>query len=126
MIIKVVIIGIIGTIVVGMLKQLKPELSILATIATGIAILVMVINELSIIHESFLKFSEKTTGSIIFPALMKVIGIGYLTEYASSICDDYGSNSLSKKVQFAGKVGILIIALPNVIAIMDAIGAILE
>jgi stage III sporulation protein AD len=52
--------------------------------------------------------------SDIFAALLKIIGIGYLTEFAAGICSDAGNNSMAEKVLLAGKVIILALALPIV------------
>ncbi|MDR0751032.1 MAG: stage III sporulation AC/AD family protein [Christensenellaceae bacterium] len=126
MVIKAVIIGIIGAIATGVLKTIKPEISVFAAIASGIIILTMIIAEVVHVKETFIKFTDSTSVNIVFPSIIKIIGLGYLTEYGAGIAEDYGTNLLGKKILLAGKVGIFVMSLPAVIAIVDTIGIILE
>ena len=44
--------------------------------------------------------------------LFKSLGICFITQFASDSCSDAGEESLSSKVELAGKVAIIITALP--------------
>lgn len=126
-IIKVIIVALVGVMAVAVLKSIKPELALLAGLVTGAIILLMVIGEISGIFEDFKSISEGTGGgSSIFTTILKIVGIGYLTEYSSSICEDYGSQSIAKKVQLAGKVSIFTLAIPIFANIIKTIGSIVQ
>lgn len=127
-IVKVIIVALIGVMVVVILKDIKPELALLAGLVTGAAILLMILTEITGIFEDFKTISEGAGGgnSTIFVTILKIVGIGYLTEYSSGICEDYGSQSIAKKVQLAGKVSIFAMAIPIFANIVEAIGAIMK
>ena len=61
----------------------------------------------------------------IFSSILKIIGIGYLTEFANGICVDSGAKSIGDKLQFAGKVVILLLALPILENLIEIIAEIL-
>ncbi|MDR2267056.1 MAG: stage III sporulation AC/AD family protein [Christensenellaceae bacterium] len=121
MILKVIVLALIGTLVAGLLKQVKPEISIVAVIVTGLIIIWTILGEIVTIKTTFSKLFESSNVEGIFSAVMKIVGIGYLTEYASSVCEDYGTSSLAKKVQLAGKVCIFAMSTSAVTTIMSAI-----
>jgi len=126
-IVKVILVALIGVLAIVILRSVKPEFAMLAGIASGVIILLMIMGELTDIFDQFKGVSESgaSGGSSIFSAILKIVGIGYLTEYASSICEDYGSQSISKKVQLAGKVSIFALAIPIFVNIVSAIASIL-
>jgi stage III sporulation protein AD len=62
----------------------------------------------------------------LFGTILKIIGIGYVTEYSASICSDFNSNSLGSKIQLAGKITIFLMALPVITSLIDLIGRIAQ
>ena len=40
--------------------------------------------------------------------ILKVLGISYITEFASAICQDAGEKSIAGKIELAGKVAIFL------------------
>ena len=126
-IVKVILVALVGVLAIVILRSVKPEFAMLAGIAAGVIILLMILGELTDIFKQFKGISEGGTGGrSIFSAVLKIVGIGYLTEYAASICEDYGSQSVSKKVQLAGKVSIFALALPIFTNIVSSIVSILK
>lgn len=124
---KVIGIGIVGAIISLMLKATKSEFSIMTTLATGIIIIIMVLHSLTDVIIAFTDIVAKTgLDSGLFSGLLKIVGIGYLTEYSASMCHDMGSDSIGKKIQFAGKITIFIMALPIVTALINTITNLLE
>jgi stage III sporulation protein AD len=123
---KIVAVGVVSTAIITMLKQIKPELSLLLSVAASIIILIMIINELSEVIMSFNIIAEKTgLNGGLFSAIIKIIGVGYITEFASGICGDAGSKSVGDKILLGGKIIIMILALPIVTSLIDIIVKIL-
>lgn len=127
MIFKLVGIAIIGVIVVTLLRSSKPEFAVFATIATGI---VMVIALMSALQEVVLAFDgivEKSgIDDSIFTAVLKIIGIGYLTEYSASVATDAGCASIAQKLQFGGKIVIFLMSISIVSALIDVVTALVN
>ena len=53
--------------------------------------------------------------------VFKILGIAYLASFCSEICRDAGENSIAVKVEFAGKILILVLAIPILMAVMQSI-----
>ena len=124
---KIIAIGLIGAIIVVMLKAIKSDLSIMATLATGIIIVIITLTYISDVIVAFNQIVDKTgLNSKLFSALLKIVGIGYLTEYSSGMCEDMGSPSLGKKIQFSGKIAIFLMAIPVVTALINTVANLLK
>ena len=127
MIFKLVGIAIIGVIVVSLLKTAKPEFAVFATIATGV---VMVITMLSSLQSVILAFDgivkKSSIDDGIFTAVLKIIGIGYLTEYSASVATDAGCASIAQKLQFGGKIVIFLMSISIVTALVDVVSALVN
>lgn len=120
-------IAFVGTLAVAALRQVKPELAVFAGLVTGVVIILLVTDALGGIIEAVGGAAGGTeSGGSIFKSIIKIIGIGYITEYSASVCEDYGSQSIAKKVQLAGKVSIFVLAVPIITGIIEAIGALVK
>ena len=112
-IVRIIGVGLLTTFSVLILKPTRPEIAALVSIAGGVIVLLMFIDSLSAVIVNITSIVTRTgINSDIFSALLKIIGIGYLTEFAAGICQDAGNTSMAQKVMLAGKVVILVLALP--------------
>ncbi|MBQ7352070.1 MAG: hypothetical protein IJW59_04370 [Clostridia bacterium] len=111
--IKVLIIGIVVSIIAMFLKSIKPEYSLLCVIVGSIIIILCMLNSLTTVFSFFENVIEKTGISYdLFLTMLKIIGIGYLVEFSANVCRDSGNSSIADKVILAGKLMIFIISLP--------------
>ena len=121
-IIKVIAIGIITTICTVILKQVKPELAIFSVITGSIVIIYLILQAIGGVFGEYRALLDKTgLNSNIFTSVLKVIGVGYLVEFAGDICNDAGVGSISQKILLAGKVMILLMCLPIIKNLIDII-----
>lgn len=124
---KVIGVGIIGTIIAGLLKNNKSEIGILVIMSTGIIILILILNSLTSVIDSFFDIVDKSGINMsLFSGMLKIIGIGYLTEFSANLCEDYGCASIGKKIQFGGKITIFLMALPIISGLIEIIGNLLQ
>jgi|AGTN01.1.fsa_nt_gi Stage III sporulation protein AC/AD protein family. len=120
---KVIALALIGVLAVVALRQVKPELAIFAGLAASALIILEIVNGLTGILNVFETLGgESSANNVLYKTIIKIIGIGYITEYTASVCEDYGSQSIAKKVQLAGKVSIFTLAIPIVLSIIEAVG----
>ena len=121
-ILKIVSIALITCITALLVKQIKPDFSVIIALCGGLIILCMTIDYVSQILSIFNTIVEKTGLNInLFGTVLKIIGVGYITEWTANICADTGQNSLSDKVLMAGKMLIFVFALPIITNIIDII-----
>ena len=113
MILKVLCIAIISIFLSSMLKQVKPEFSTIINVCGGVLIFVLCIDELTKIINYFSEIYALTNvGFDFFPIVVKIIGVGYVTEFASDIAEDFGNQVISSKVLLGGKLAICSLTLP--------------
>ncbi len=59
--------------------------------------------------------------SKLFALLIKIVGIGYLTEFSAGMCEDAGSSSMASKIMLAGKLVIFVMAIPIITTLLEII-----
>lgn len=96
-----------------MLRKYVPEYSIIIEITAGAIIFLVIISEFipAIREIKSLLYTAKIPveyGEILF----KSMGICFLTQFASDSCKDAGESALSSKIELAGKISVIITALP--------------
>ena len=92
-------------IIIMLLKQYKPEFTVYVSLATGAIILFMIMDKLSGIISLLRSLSTKVSINQEFLViLIKITGIAFLTEFATSICKDSGETAIANKIDLGGKV----------------------
>lgn len=110
---KVTAIGIITLLLVLIVKQYKAEYALAISLAGG-AVMLFIICQSAIGYISVLRgyLSDANVPSEAVSAVLKAVGIGYITEFASATAKDFGQTSLSAKIVFAGKLAVFVLSLP--------------
>ena len=121
-IVRVVAVGLITVVATIIVKQTKPEIAMLISIAGGILIIMLALQILQKVFGNFVGIFDKTgVSSSLFLPIFKIIGIGYLCEFGANLCVDGGCNSIADKILFCGKIAILVIALPIINSVIDVV-----
>ena len=121
-ILQIVALGIIAAILSLVLKEYKPELSIHISIVTGVLIFILVLGKLNSVLSILKLYVTKSGIDILyFSTILKVIAIAYITEFGAQICRDSNEGSIASKIEFAGKVIIMVMAVPIYVALLDII-----
>lgn len=119
---KIIGIAFITVIVVNLIKNYRPEFAIYASIIAGAIILFFTINELTPIVSMLQNLSEKMgVSSKFFGILLKITGIAYLTEFGANVCKDAGETAVASKVELAGKILIISLSIPILLALMETL-----
>ena len=124
---RVIAVGLIGVLVSVVLKNFKSDFGSLALLATGIVILIIIINSLQDVVLSITDIVNKSgIDGKLFDGIMRIIGIGYITEYSSNICSDFGASSVGKKIELAGKITIFLMAMPVVMTLLNTVASLVN
>lgn len=124
---QVVGLGIIATIMIIILKDFRPEFIIFISIITSLIIFSFVLNKLIYVVDVMKNLSINANLEIeYFSTILKIIGMSYIVEFGSQICRDADQNSIAMKIELAGKVSIMILAIPILMSLMDLILKILS
>ena len=119
---KIIGIGLIGLIIIVILKQYKPELAIYVSIIAGVLILVFAIEKLTGIINLLQSISNKTNiNSSFLKILLKITGITFITEFAVSICSDAGAKAIASKIEIGSKVIIITMSIPIITSLLELV-----
>ncbi len=126
-IISIVGIGIVSTILAVLLRQSnKSELALLVSLTTGIVIFSMILDKLKYVVETLNNLITKTNIEFAyFSVIIKIIGIAYIVEFGAQISRDAGEEAIASKIELGGKVVMMVLAMPILLALMDLITKIL-
>lgn len=113
MILKIIFIAIICVFLSSCLKSYSEEFSHFIGVAGGVLIFLLCLDELKEIV-SYLKelYSLTNLNFDYFNLILKIIGVGYVTEFTAEMCEDFGNKSISSKVLLGGKIVICSMAIP--------------
>ena len=125
-IIKIIGIGLVSLIIIIIIKQYRPEFAIYISIIAGVLIITFGLDKLTGIINILTTLSNKTgLNSEYLGILLKITGIAILTEFAVSICNDAGESAIATKVDLGGKIIIISISIPIIVALLELIVKIL-
>jgi stage III sporulation protein AD len=125
-ILQITSIGIIAVILIVVLKAHKPEIAIQVSLITGVVIFLLISSKLYVILDLLESLSHKSgIDSVYFITLLKIIGISYIAEFGSEVCRDAGESSIASKIELAGKVIIVVLAVPIMTSLIDLISRIM-
>ena len=103
-------------------KDKRGDLAILVLLCSGVMVFIYSIGQINEII-TFLKSIAEKAGidGLYLGVILKIIGIAYLASFCSEICKDAGAGTLASKVEFSGKLFILILAIPILMAVLNSI-----
>lgn len=120
--VKVILLGLIISILAVFLKQVKSEYALICVIVGSLIIVGYILNSLLGVLEFFDNIVQKTgVDSQLFKSMLKIIGIGYLVEFSAGVCRDSGNSSIADKVVLAGKIMIFAISIPIISTLFNMV-----
>lgn len=121
-IIQILIFGLVTTIIIVTVKQQRPDIALLISLAGGTVILIFVVSSLSVVIETISNlFNKSNMDSVYITTILKVIGIAYLADFGAQLCKDAGESAIAAKIELGGKILILLLAIPILTALMELI-----
>ena len=116
------ILGIAGALLAVELKGLKEEYGIYLVAAVGLVIFFYGITKLKTVIETIRQVqSYIRLNRMYLEVLLKMIGITYIAEFSSGICKDAGYGSLGSQIEIFGKLSVLAVSMPILLALLDTV-----
>lgn len=121
---RIIGVAFVTTVTSIILRVTKPELSFAVTVTGVLIILLYAVDAMQGVFSVLSKIGEKTgVDNALLKLLLKIVGVGYLTEFGASIIADFGATSVADKVSVCGKITIVLLALPifeSLLSLVDA------
>ncbi len=119
---QIVGLGMTATILITMLKSQRPEIAVQLSVIAGIVIFMLISGKLMAVVTLLDNYTKKADIDFEFlSTLLKIIGIAYIAEFGAEVCKDAGESAIASKIELAGKVIIMVIAVPIITSLLDLV-----
>lgn len=108
------------------IKSISPSLSSTISIALCIVIIAYCVSGLKTILEVVRRIADNINiDRAYIVALIKMIGVAYICEFAAGISKDAGYSAVASYVELAGKLTMLLVSLPVLMQVIETISGIM-
>ena len=121
-VIQVAALAVAGVLLAVQFKSGKAEYGIYLGAALSILIFFQTLGKLNVILEVIKTIREFLPLNKIFAGtLLKMLGITYVAEFSASICQDAGYQTIARQIEILGKLTILVMSMPILLALLQTI-----
>ncbi|WP_235841965.1 stage III sporulation protein AD [Neobacillus fumarioli] len=121
-IVKIVGISLVATFLALIVKEQKPNFAFLLIVFTGCSIFLFLVDKIYEIVHMVERLAVNAKVNLVYvETILKIIGIAYIAEFAVQITKDAGQGSIASKIELAGKVIILAMAVPILTVLIETI-----
>ncbi len=120
--IRIGILGVVCILFTLQFKREKPEIAISICIVISLIIFFSIADQLELLVSSIREIGNyiDVDGTYI-ATLIKMLGITYVAEFASGICKDAGYQTIATQIEMFGKITILVLSIPILLALLRTI-----
>ncbi len=121
-IITVAAVGTAAVLLASLMKGVRGEYGFFLAVGAGLFIFFYGVQKLDSIIQVIKEIQEAIRlDNVYFVTLMKMVGITYIGEFASGICKDSGCSFLGSQIEIFGKLSILAVSAPVVLALLQTL-----
>lgn len=94
----------------------------LLTLVSGVLVFLVLTPYIKEIIDFMRTMTDKVGMDITYVQIvMKIIAIAYLSTFCCVLCKDAGAGAIATKIEFAGKIMIMLLAIPIMMNVLDSI-----
>ncbi|KAF1679675.1 stage III sporulation protein AD [Bacillus mexicanus] len=121
-IVQIVGLGLIATFLSLIVKEQKPTFAFLIVVFAGCAIFLYLVDQIYDIIRMIEKIAVNANINMVYvETILKIIGIAYIAEFGAQLTKDAGQGAIASKIELAGKILILVMAVPILTVIIETI-----
>ena len=121
-VLQIGIVGVAGTLLALQFKSGKTEYGIYISIALSIIVFIGILGHLEVLIEMMRRIGNYiNVDDIYIGILLKMLGITYVSEFASSICKDAGYQTVAGQIEVFGKLAVFTLSMPVLLALLDTV-----
>jgi stage III sporulation protein AD len=114
--------GLTATVLAAVLRPHVPQFAMMVGMLTGIVLLLIVVQNMETVISTLSSLADAAKVDHGFlTTVLKIIGIAYIVEFAAQVARDAQEGALAGKIELAGKVGIVILALPIIDGVIQSL-----
>jgi stage III sporulation protein AD len=114
------VVEIIQVVGIGLIAAL--QFAFLITVFTGVFLFLLVIGKIGAVINVINELANRSgIPDVYLKTILKIIGIAYVAEFGAQMVRDAGQESIASKIEFAGKIFILVLAIPIINVIIETL-----
>lgn len=121
-IIQVAGLGLITTFLVLAVKEQSPIFAFSLALFVGVAIFIFLATKIGEVIGILKNLAHLAKVNDLFlETILKIIGIAYIAEFGAQVTRDAGQDSIASKIELAGKILIMVMAIPIITVMIETI-----
>ncbi len=121
-ILHVVLFAIVGALLMMAIRDMAPQVSFLLSLLIAVILFVFVLQQVTGVLAPIEKLAAMANVNVLFFAtIVKIIGIAYIAEFGAQIAKDAGAASIASKIELVGKLFIIVLSVPIILAVIEAV-----
>ena len=121
------ILGLVAVLLATQLKAVRSEYGTYLILAAGILLGFYTVGRWSTVLEMLRRCMDQLPVDGVYVAtLLKMIGISYAIQLCAGLCKDAGYSAVAGQIETFGKLTILSLSLPVVVALLDTVRTFLQ
>ena len=123
----IMIFSVVAALLAGQLKSLKGGFDMYLAIAACLVILFYILTKLTVIVDVITKLQSYINIDWRYmEILLKIVGISYITQFSSDMCKECGYATIGNQIQIFGRIAVMAVSMPIVLALIDTVVYMLE
>jgi stage III sporulation protein AD len=121
-IIQIVGLGLVSTLLILLIKDQKPLFAFILSAFTGMVVFLFLVDKIEAVIRVLTDLANRSgVNQVFLKTILKIIGIAYIAEFGAQITRDAGQEGLAAKIELAGKVLIMVMAIPIITIIIETV-----
>ncbi len=121
-ILQLVGVGLTATVLSTILRPRVPQFAMLIGLVTGTILLIVIVQNMGTVVSTLNQLANAAhVDKGFISIILKIIGIAYIVEFAAQVARDAQEGALAGKIELAGKVGIVILAIPIITDVIQSL-----
>ena len=122
-----VLVAVVGTVTALLFRNERREFAILIGAITAVFVLLLGLETFTGIGKTLEKLcASYGVSTAILSAVLKILGLAYLTEFGVGIARDAGQSVIASNLELGGRIMILSCTLPSAIALLETGASLLK
>lgn len=115
-------IGVVAAILATFIKKERGELALMIGIGAGVILFYFVISQISVVIRFLSEILDMVAiEETYFTQLLKMLGVAYVAEFASTICKDAGQQSIAGMIELFAKLSIVALSIPGLMFLVETL-----
>ncbi len=114
--------GIVAAVFATFIKKERAEIAVIIGCMAGILIFYYILSQITVVIDFLSELLEMVAmEETYYMQLLKMLGIAYVAEFASSICKDAGQQSIASMIELFAKISIVVLSIPGLVFLIETL-----